>query len=91
MNLTQLADAVVKDTGMSKKDSEKAIKSTFENIQKAMSNGDKFSLIGFSSFEVKRREARSGRNPKSGDVIQIPACNAPVFKPGKQLKEAINQ
>ena len=90
MNLTSLIDAVAQDTNLSKKDSEAAIKSVFDNISKTLAAGERFSLLGFGSFEVKHRAAREGRNPSTGDVIQIAACNAPTFKAGKQLKEAVN-
>lgn len=89
MNKTELISAVANTAGLSKKDTEKAVNSVFENIGNALSSGDKIQVIGFGTFEVRKRKAREGRNPATGDVISIPEVNVPVFKPGKALKEKV--
>lgn len=90
MNKTELVEAVVAKTGISKKDADAAVKATFEAITEAMAKGDKVALVGFGNFEVRERAARKGKNPSNGQVIDIPACKAPAFKPGKALKDAVN-
>ena len=91
MNKTELVEAVVAKTGGSKKDAEATIKATFEAITEAMAKGDKVALIGFGTFETRKRAARKGKNPSNGKVIDIPACTAPAFKAGKALKDAVNK
>ena len=90
MKQNEFISIVAAEADMTKKDTEVIIKSVFKNIKKTMSKGEKFSLQGFGSFEVKRREARPGRNPQTGKAVKIPARNMPAFKASKQLKEAIN-
>ena len=87
MNKTELIAEVAKKCGMSKKDAEKAVTTTFDTITEALSQGDKVQLVGFGGFETKKREARMGRNPKTKEAIEIPATTIPVFKAGKALKE----
>ena len=87
MNKTELIAEVAKKCGISKKDAEKALAATVDAITEAVSTGDKVQLVGFGSFEVKQREARVGRNPKTKEAIEIPATTIPVFKAGKALKE----
>lgn len=85
---TELVQAVV-ETGLTKKDATKAVDAVFNAIQDALVKGEKVQLIGFGNFEVRERAARKGRNPQTGEEIEIPATKVPAFKPGKQLKEAV--
>ena len=89
MNKTELINAVAETSGLTKKDSEVALNAILDTIQNAMKSGDKVQLVGFGSFEVKERAARTGKNPATGATIEIPACKAPAFKAGKALKDAI--
>ena len=89
MNKTELIAEVSKKTGMSKKDAERAVNATVDAITEALVAGDKVQLVGFGSFEVKQREARMGRNPKTKEPIEIPASKIPVFKAGKALKDEV--
>ena len=89
MNKTELIAEVAKKCGISKKDAEKAVTTTFDTIADALSQGDKVQLVGFGSFEVKSRAARSGRSPRTKEVVEIPASKVPVFKAGKALKDAV--
>ena len=89
MNKTELVAAVAEKTGMSKKDSEKAVNAAFDSITEALAAGEKVQLVGFGAFEVKERNARVGRNPKTKETIEIPASRAPVFKPSKALKDSL--
>ena len=90
MNKTELIAAVAENAGLSKKDSEAAIKALTEVITDALKSGDKVQLVGFGTFEVSERAAREGRNPQTGETMKIAACKAPKFKAGKALKDAIN-
>ena len=89
MNKAELITAVAEKTGLSKKDSEKAINATFDTITLAMEAGEKVQLVGFGAFDIKERASRIGRNPKTKEEIEIPASRVPVFKAGKALKDAI--
>ena len=89
MNKIELIAAVAEKADLSKKDAEAAINATVEAITEALSQQEKVQLVGFGSFEVKARAARVGRNPKTKEAIQIPASKAPIFKPGKALKDAV--
>ena len=89
MNKTELIAAVAEKTGMTKKDAERVINATFETITCSLVKGDKVSISGFGIFEVKAREARVGRNPRTKETIQIPATRLPVFKASKALKDSI--
>ena len=91
MNKTELIAAIAEKAGLTKKDAESALTAMTEAVTEALVNEDKVQLIGFGSFEVKRREAHVGRNPKTGEEIQIPATKLPVFKPGKALKDQVDQ
>ena len=91
MNKSELVDAIAKDTGLTKKDSEAALKSMIETISKELSKGREVSLIGFGTFGVGKRAARTGRNPKTGETIKIAASKCPKFKPGKALKDNVNK
>ena len=89
MNKAELVAAVAEKTALSKKDSEKAVNAAFEAITAALVGGDKVQLVGFGAFEVKERNARVGRNPKTKEEIQFPASRVPVFKAGKALKDVV--
>ena len=89
MNKTELINAVADKTQLSKKDAEAAITATVEAIAEALTREEKVQLVGFGSFEVKKRAARVGRNPKTKESIEIPASVVPVFKAGKALKDAV--
>lgn len=89
MNKSELISAVAEKTELSKKDATSAVDAVFEVITETLSKGEKVQLIGFGNFEVRARAARKGRNPQTGEEIDIPASNVPAFKPGKALKEAV--
>ncbi|MGD6815747.1 non-specific DNA-binding protein Hbs [Metabacillus sp. 84] len=89
MNKTELINAVAEASELSKKDATKAVESVFDTILDALKSGDKVQLIGFGNFEVRERAARKGRNPQTGEEIEIPASKVPAFKPGKALKDAV--
>ena len=90
MNKTELVANVAEKAGLTKKDAEKALGAVIESIEEALVEGDKIQLIGFGTFEVKDRAARTGRNPQTGKEIDIPASKSPVFKAGKALKDSVN-
>ena len=87
MNKTELIAEVSKKTGMPKKDAERAVNATVDTIAETLAANGKVQLVGFGSFEVKQREARMGRNPKTKEPIEIPASKIPVFKAGKCFAE----
>src|SRR5699024_9662799 len=89
MNKTELINAVAEKSELSKKDAGKAVDAVFETVMDSLSEGEKVQLIGFGNFEVRNRSARKGRNPQTGEEIQIPASKVPVFKTGKALKDAV--
>lgn len=89
MNKADLVAKVAEKTGLSKKDAEKAVVAVFDSIQDTLKADDKVQLVGFGTFETRERGARTGRNPRSGETIQIPASKVPAFKAGKALKDAI--
>ena len=89
MNKAELVNAVAASTEVSKKEAEAVITATLDAITAAMQEGEKVQLVGFGSFEVKKRAARIGRNPKTKESIEIPASVVPVFKAGKALKDAV--
>ena len=91
MNKAELIDAIAIDTGLTKKDTEAFIKSFVENVSKEMENGGDVQLIGFGTFSVGERAARTGRNPKTGANITIAASKSPKFKAGKALKDRVNK
>ena len=90
MNKSELITHVAGESGLSKADSERAINSVFGGITTALRGGNKASFVGFGTFSVSQRAARTGRNPRTGATINIPASNQPKFKAGKDLKEAVN-
>lgn len=89
MNKTDLVNAVADKGDLSKKDAAKAVDAVFESIMDSLSEGEKVQIIGFGNFEVRDRAARKGRNPQTGEEIQIPASKVPAFKAGKALREAV--
>lgn len=91
MNKAELINAAAEKAGLSKKDTERAINAAVDTITATLAEGDKVQLVGFGAFEVKSRAARIGRNPKTKQSIQIPASKAPIFKPGKALKDAVSK
>ena len=90
MNKAELIDAVAEDAEIKKSEAARALDSAIENITNALKGGDSVTLVGFGTFRVRRREARMGRNPRTGEAIQIKASNVPGFKAGKALKDALN-
>jgi len=89
MNKAELINAVAAAADVSKKDAEAVITATVDAITAALQEGEKVQLVGFGSFEVKKRAARLGRNPKTKEAIEIPASVVPTFKAGKALKDAV--
>jgi len=89
MNKADLISKISVNSGLSKKDSEKALAATIDAITDALKAGDKVQLVGFGIFDVKDRAARTGRNPKTKEAIQIPASRTPQFKAGKAFKDAV--
>ncbi|MDD4327504.1 MAG: HU family DNA-binding protein [Eubacteriales bacterium] len=89
MNKSELIDAVASKSELSKKDSEKAVNAVVEAVKAALAKGDKVQLVGFGTFEVRKRNARTGLNPQTKKAIKIPATKVPAFKAGKALKDAV--
>jgi DNA-binding protein HU-beta len=90
MNKAELIDAVASHTGASKSDTGKAVDAVIASITGALKGGNSVSIVGFGTFQVKARAARQGRNPRTGEAIQIKASKVPSFKAGKGLKDAVN-
>ena len=91
MNKSELIVAIAAKTGETKKDAEVALNAFVNVVTDALVKGDKVQLVGFGSFEVRKRAARKGRNPQTKEEIKIPASKAPVFKAGKALKDLVNK
>ena len=89
MNKTELIAAVAEKAGLTKKDAERALNAAFDAITASLVAGDKVQVSGFGIFEAKKREARTGRNPRTKETIQIPATKLPVFKAAKALKDTV--
>ncbi|AIG26210.1 HU family DNA-binding protein [Brevibacillus sp. 7WMA2] len=89
MNKTELIAKVAETSELTKKDATKAVDAVLDAISDALKEGDKVQLIGFGNFEVRERAARKGRNPQTGEEIEIASSKIPAFKPGKQLKDSI--
>ena len=89
MNKAELIAAVAEKSGLSRKDSEKAVNAAFDTITESLVNGEKVALVGFGAFEVKERAARVGRNPRTKEDITIPASRVASFKVGKALKDSM--
>ncbi|MCJ7836636.1 HU family DNA-binding protein [Cuneatibacter sp. NSJ-177] len=90
MNKTELIAAVAEKAEISKKDAEKALKAFTDTVAQELKNGEKVQLVGFGTFEVSQREAREGRNPRTGETMKIAATKMPKFKAGKALKDMMN-
>ncbi len=90
MNKAELIDAIAKSTELTKKDTEAFLKSFIETVTHELSKGNDVQLIGFGTFEVSKRAARTGRNPKTGETLKIAASKMPKFKAGKALKDSVN-
>lgn len=90
MNKTELIEAIVKESGLKKKDAEAALTAFVEVVEKALAKGEKVQLVGFGTFETKKRAAREGRNPKTGETIKIKASKYPAFSAGKAFKDKVN-
>ena len=90
MNKSELVQAVADSTGIPKATATKAVDAAIENIKDSLAKGDTVTLPGFGTFAVRERAARSGRNPKTGETIEIKAANVPMFKPGKAFQDAVN-
>ena len=91
MNKSELISAVAEKAALSKKDSEAAVSAVLDVIADALAQGDEVRLVGFGTFEVKKREARMGLNPKTKEPVPIPATKVPAFKPGKALKDVVDK
>lgn len=91
MNKVDLAEAIKNETGLSRKDAEAAVKAFVDVVTDELKKGGKVQLVGFGTFEVSERAAREGRNPQTGESMEIKASRAPKFKAGKALKDAVNQ
>ena len=91
MNKTELVAAVAEKAGMTKKDAERVVNATIDTIVQNLANGEKVQISGFGNFEIKAREARVGRNPRTKEAIQIPATRLPVFKASKVLKDSVSK
>ncbi len=90
MNKGEFVGSVADAAEMTKADAERAVEAVFKVVKKALKSGDSISLVGFGTFSVRKRAARTGRNPRTGDTIKIKASKVPAFKAGKGLKDAIN-
>ena len=90
MNKSELVAAIAEKAELSKKDAEKALKAFTDTVAEQLKAGEKIQLVGFGTFEVAERAARTGKNPQTGDAIEIPASKAPKFKAGKALKDTVN-
>ena len=90
MNKTELVAAIADKAGIAKKDAEKALSAFLDTVAEELKKGEKIQLVGFGTFEVTERAARTGKNPQTGKEIKIAACKAPKFKAGKALKDSVN-
>ena len=89
MNKTELVKVVAEQAELTQKDAAKTVEALIDTISETLAQGEKIQLIGFGTFEVRDRSARKGRNPQTGEEIEIAASKVPAFKPGKELKEAV--
>lgn len=89
MNKTELISAMAEKANVSKKDTEAVLNAFMDTVQNAVKNGDKVALVGFGTFEVRERAARTGKNPRTGEAIKIAACKVPAFKAGKAFKDFV--
>ncbi|MBQ3124100.1 MAG: HU family DNA-binding protein [Clostridia bacterium] len=90
MKKQELIAAIAQEAEISKKDADKALAAAINAISKALADGDKIQLVGFGTFEVRERAARTGKNPRTGEMIKIAASKVPAFKAGKALKDVVN-
>lgn len=91
MNKTELRDAVAQAAGLSGADADKALNAVLETITSTLASGDSVTIPGFGTFETRERSARTGRNPQTGEEMEIPASTTPAFKPGAHLKQAVKK
>ena len=91
MNRTELVEAMTKKADLSKKEADAALKALIDTVGAQLKKGDKIQLVGFGTFEVAKRAARTGKNPQTGEVIKIAASKSPKFKAGKALKDLVNK
>ncbi|MFQ9614492.1 MAG: HU family DNA-binding protein [Clostridium butyricum] len=91
MNKAELITSMAEKSKLTKKDAELALKSFIESVEEALENGENVQLVGFGTFETRERAAREGRNPRTKEVINIPATTVPVFKAGKEFKDKVNK
>ena len=91
MKKTELIAAIAEQSGLTKKDAEKALNATIDTIIKAVAEGDKIQLTGFGTFDQRQRNARTGVDPRTGNSIEIPASKVPAFKAGKGFKDIVNK
>ena len=91
MTKAELIAAIAEKSGMTKKDADAALSAVIDTITDTLAKGDKIQLVGFGTFEVVKRAARTGKNPQTGKAIKIPASKAPKFKAGKGLKDTVNK
>ena len=91
MNKAELITSMAEKSQLTKKDAEAALKAFIDSVQQALENGEKVQLVGFGTFETRERAAREGRNPRTKEVISIPASVVPVFKAGKEFKDRVNK
>ncbi|MBR3517901.1 MAG: HU family DNA-binding protein [Lachnospiraceae bacterium] len=90
MNRVELIDAIIKDTGVEKKAVDAVLRSFIDNTEKAVKKGDTVTIVGFGTFSLKKRAARKGRNPQTGETVKIAAKKVPAFKAGKAFKDVVN-
>ena len=90
MKKQELVAAISQEAEISKKDADRALTAAINAITKALADGDKIQLVGFGTFEVRERAARTGKNPRTGEMIEIAASKVPAFKAGRALKDAVN-
>ena len=90
MNKSELIESVASNSGLSKADAQRAVEAVVHSITDSLRNGDQVTIVGFGTFLVRQRGARTGRNPRTGETIDIAASRVPAFKAGKSLKESLN-
>ena len=91
MNKAELITSMAEKSKLTKKDAELALKALIESVEESLEKGEKVQLVGFGTFETRERAAREGRNPRTKEVIKIPAATVPVFKAGKEFKDKVNK
>jgi DNA-binding protein HU-beta len=91
VNKAELVTSMAEKSGLTKKETEAFLKAFIDSVEEALGNGEKVQLVGFGTFETRERAARTGRNPRTKEEIQIPASKAPVFKAGKEFKDIVNK